>query len=154
ILFLGSLDHVSQVAIGLATFTLVAAGARFVLALQRLKSINDTRNHQLESSAAVERAPREAFQAAGLNYSQFAASVAGGDLTATVDTNGDADLRGLTDSLNTMVGGLAEISGEIQVGVQEISASTEEILGSVSRHTESAGQQSAAIGQTSATVNE
>jgi methyl-accepting chemotaxis protein len=154
ILFLGSLDHVSQVAIGLATVTLVAAGARFVLALQRLKSINDTRNHQLESSAAVERASREALQAAVLNYSQFAASVAGGDLTATVNTNGDADLRGLTDSLNTMVGGLAEISGEIQVGVQEISASTEEILGSVSRHTESAGHQSAAIGQTSATVNE
>ncbi|HEX4671567.1 MAG TPA: methyl-accepting chemotaxis protein, partial [Solirubrobacteraceae bacterium] len=82
------------------------------------------------------------------------AAVARGDLTATVNTNGDADLRGLSDSLNTMVGGLAEISGEIQAGVQEISASTEEILASVSRHTESAGQQSAAIGQTSATVNE
>ena len=53
-----------------------------------------------------------------------------------------------------MVGGLAEISGEIQAGVQEISASTEEILASASRHSESAGQQSAAIGQTSATVNE
>ncbi|MGZ4194867.1 MAG: methyl-accepting chemotaxis protein [Solirubrobacteraceae bacterium] len=154
ILFLGSLDHVSQVAIGLATATLVAAGARFVLALQRLKAINDNRNQQLESSAAVERASREALQTAVLNYSQFAAAVASGDLTATVNTNGDADLRGLTDSLNTMVGGLAEISGEIQAGVQEISASTEEILGSVSRHSESAGQQSAAIGQTSATVNE
>jgi methyl-accepting chemotaxis protein len=154
ILFLGSLDHVSQVAIGLATATLVAAGARFVLALRRLKAINDKRNHQLESSAAVERASREALQAAVLNYSQFASAVADGDLTATVNTNGDADLRGLTESLNTMVGGLAEISGEIQAGVQEISASTEEILGSVSRHSESAGQQSAAIGQTSATVNE
>jgi methyl-accepting chemotaxis protein len=154
ILFLGSLDHVSQVAIGLATATLVAAGARFVLALQRLKAINDKRNQQLESSASVERASREALQAAVLNYSQFAAAVADGDLTATVNTNGDADLRGLTESLNTMVGGLAEISGEIQAGVQEISASTEEILGSVSRHSESAGQQSAAIGQTSATVNE
>jgi methyl-accepting chemotaxis protein len=71
-----------------------------------------------------------------------------------VNTNGDADLRGLTDSLNTMVGGLAEISGEIQAGVHEISASTEEILAAVSRHTESAGQQSVAIGQTSATINE
>ena len=154
ILFLGSLDHVSQVAIGLGTATLVAAGARFVLALRRLKAINENRNHQLESSAAVERASREALQAAVLNYSRFAAAVADGDLTATVNTNGDADLRGLTDSLNTMVGGLAEISGEIQAGVQEISASTEEILASVSRHSESAGQQSAAIGQTSATVNE
>jgi methyl-accepting chemotaxis protein len=154
VLFLGSLDHVSQVAIGLATATLVAAGARFVLALRRLKEINERRNEQLESSAAVERTSREALQTAVLSYSQFAAAVARGDLTATVNTNGDVDLRGLSNSLNTMVGGLAEISGEIQAGVQEISASTEEILASVSRHTESAGQQSAAIGQTSATVNE
>jgi methyl-accepting chemotaxis protein len=143
ILFLGSVDHVSQVAIGLGTATLVAAGARFVLALRRLKAINENRNQQLEGSAAVERASREALQAAVISYSQFAAAVAGGDLTASVDTNGEADLRGL-----------AEISGEIQAGVQEISASTEEILASVRRHTDSAGQQSAAIGQTSATVNE
>jgi methyl-accepting chemotaxis protein len=53
-----------------------------------------------------------------------------------------------------MVGGLAEISPEIQAGVHEIGSSTEEILGVVSKHTESAGQQSAAITQTSATVSE
>ncbi|HEY1508330.1 MAG TPA: methyl-accepting chemotaxis protein [Solirubrobacteraceae bacterium] len=154
ILFVGSLDHVSQIAIGLATATLVAAGIRFRLALRRLNELNDQRNRELESSASVERASREALQAAVLNYSQFAASVADGDLTGTVSANGAADLRDLSDSLNTMVVGLAEISGEIQVGVQEIGASTEEILASVSQHTMSAGQQSAAIGQTSATVNE
>jgi methyl-accepting chemotaxis protein len=154
ILFVGSLDHVSQIAIGLATATLVAAGVRFGLALRRLNELNDQRNHELESSASVERASREALQAAVLNYSQFAAAVADGDLTATVSANGAADLRALSDSLNTMVAGLAEISGEIQLGVQEIGASTQEILASVSQHTVSASQQSAAIGQTSATINE
>jgi methyl-accepting chemotaxis protein len=154
ILFVGSLDHVSQIAIGLATATLVAAGVRFGLALRRLNELNDQRNRELESSASVERASREALEAAVLNYSQFAAAVAGGDLTATVSANGAADLRALSESLNTMVVGLAEISGEIQLGVQEIGASTEEILASVSQHTASASQQSAAIGQTSATVNE
>ncbi len=64
------------------------------------------------------------------------------------------DLRELSESLNSMVSGLAEISSEIQAGVHEIGTSTGEILGSVRRHTESASQQSAAITETSATVNE
>jgi methyl-accepting chemotaxis protein len=154
ILFVCSLTHASQIAIGLATATLLAAGARFGLALRRLNDVNDQRNRELESSAAAERGSREALQAAVRDYSSFAAAVADGDLTATVASDGSEELHGLSDSLNTMVGGLAEISGEIQSGVQEMGASTAEILASVNQHTDSAERQSAAISQTSATINE
>ncbi len=154
ILFVGSLDHTSQVAIGLATATLVAAGIRFGLALRRLNALTQDRHRELESSAQAERASREALQAAVREYSRFAAQVADGDLTATVAATGSEDLGELSASLNTMVGGLAEISGQIQGGVQEIAASTEQILSSVSHHTASAAQQSAAISETSATINE
>jgi methyl-accepting chemotaxis protein len=154
ILFVGSLNHASQVAIGLATATLVAAGVRFGLALKRMTALTEERHRELESSARTERASKETLQAAVRDYTAFAARVADGDLTATVDANGSQELAELADSLNTMVSGLAEISREIQAGVHEIGGSTAEILSAVSRHTDSAGEQSAAISQTSATVNE
>jgi methyl-accepting chemotaxis protein len=154
ILFVGSLNHVSQVAIGLATATLVAAGVRFGLALRRMSALTEERHRELEHSAETERASKETLQAAVLDFTTFAARVADGDLTATVGANGSPELAQLADSLNTMVSGLAEISREIQAGVREIGGSSAEILSAVSRHTESAGEQSAAISQTSATVNE
>ena len=154
IMFVGSLNHVNQIALGLATATLVAAGIRFGLALLRLRDLTDERHRQLADSAEVERASREALQTAVRDYSQFAARVADGDLRATVAANGSEDLGDLSDSLNTMVGGLAQISSHIQAGVQDIGDSTADILASVSRHTESASLQSAAINQTSSTVNE
>jgi methyl-accepting chemotaxis protein len=154
ILFVGSLNHTNQVAIGLATATLVAAGLRFGLALRRMTALTEERHHELEQSAETERASKETLQAAVRDYTAFAARVAGGDLTATVSANGSPELGELADSLNTMVSGLAEISREIQTGVHEIGDSTTEILSAVSCHTESAGEQSAAISQASATVNE
>jgi methyl-accepting chemotaxis protein len=154
ILFVGSLNHVGQVAIGLATATLVAAGVRFGLALRRMSALTEERHRELEHSAETERASKETLQAAVLDFTTFAARVADGDLTATVGANGSPELAQLADSLNTMVSGLAEISREIQAGVREIGGSSAEILSAVSRHTESAGEQSAAISQTSATVNE
>ncbi len=152
ILFVGSLEHASQVAIGFATATLIASAARFGLALKRLNELNEERHRQLEVAAEAERESKHALQLAVRNYAEFAARVAEGDLTATVAAD-DQDLRELGESLNTMVGGLAEISTEIQSGVQAIGASTNEILDSVSHHTQSAGRQSSAITQTSATVN-
>jgi methyl-accepting chemotaxis protein len=154
ILFVGSLNHTSQVAIGLATATLVAAGVRFGLALRRMTALTEERHRELEHSAETERASKETLQAAVRDYTEFAAHVADGDLTATVSANGSPELGELADSLNTMVSGLAEISREIQAGVHEIGSSTSEILSTVSRHTNSASEQSAAISQTSATVNE
>jgi methyl-accepting chemotaxis protein len=153
ILFVGSLQHSSQVAIGFATATLLAAGVRFGLALRRLNELTEERHGELEIAARAERESKRALQDAVRNYAQFAARVADGDLTATVKSEGE-DLQELSESLNSMVVGLAEISSEIQTGVHEIGTSTAEILGSVSRHTDSASQQSAAITQTSVTVNE
>jgi methyl-accepting chemotaxis protein len=154
ILFVGSLTHINQIALGLATATLVAAGVRFGMALLRLRALTDDRHRQLADSAQHERESRETLQTAVRDYSEFAARVADGDLRATVTANGSEDLRGLSESLNSMVGGLAEISGHIQAGVHDIGSSTTEILASVSRHTESASFQSAAISETSSTVNE
>jgi methyl-accepting chemotaxis protein len=153
-LFVGSIAHINQIALGLATATLVAAGVRFGLALKRLRELTDERHRQLAESAQLERASREALQAAVRDYSEFAARVADGDLRATVSANGSDDLRGLSDSLNSMVEGLAQISGHIQAGAHDIGASTAEILASVNQHTESASLQSVAIDQTSSTVNE
>jgi methyl-accepting chemotaxis protein len=153
ILFVGSFTHTSQVAIGFATATLVAAGVRFGLALKRLNEINDERHRELEVAASAERDSKHALQLAVSSYAQFAARVADGDLTATVAVDAQ-DLRELGESLNSMVCGLAEISTEIQAGVHEIGTSTADILGSVGQHTDSAGRQSTAITATSATVNE
>jgi methyl-accepting chemotaxis protein len=154
ILFVGSLNHINQIALGLATATLVAAGVRFGLALMRLRSLTEERHRQLADSAQIERDSRETLQAAVRGYSEFAAKVADGDLRATVNADGSADLKGLSESLNTMVSGLAQISSHIQAGVQDIGRSTADILGSVNRHTESASLQSTAIAETSTTVNE
>jgi len=154
ILFVGSLTHINQIALGLATATLVAAGVRFGLALRRLHALTEERHRELTESAQLERESHEALQAAVRAYSEFAARVADGDLRATVDAGGSDDLRGLSESLNSMVEGLAQISGHIQAGAHDIGTSASEILASVNQHSDSASLQSAAIGQTSATVNE
>jgi methyl-accepting chemotaxis protein len=154
ILFVGSLVHTSQVAIALATATLVAAGVRFGLALRRMTALNEERHRDLEASAGQERASRETLQAAVRDYTAFASRVADGDLTATVHAEASPELGELAGGLNTMVSGLAEISREIQGGVQEIGVSSAEILSAVNRHTNSAAEQSAAISHASATVNE
>jgi methyl-accepting chemotaxis protein len=222
ILFVSSINHSSttQVAIGLSTATLVAAGVRFYLALKRMTQLAEEREQErlraaqlerdtqqraaeaerdaqaraaeaerksqeraaeaereaferaaeaerealeraaaterefLEKQAATERETREVMERAVHSYSVFAARVADGDLTATVEAQGDKDLRELAGSLNRMVSSLAEISGRIQSSAKEIGSSTSEILHSANEHGSSATQQSAAITQASATVQE
>jgi methyl-accepting chemotaxis protein len=222
ILFVASIDHsnTTQVAIALSTATLVAAGVRFYLALQRMTQLATEREQErlhaaeleretqaraaeaerdaqaraaeaerqsqeraavaerealeraaeaerdaleraaaterefLEKQAATERATREVMERAVHSYSVFAAQVADGDLTATVEPQGDEDLRELAGSLNRMVSSLADISGQIQSSVAAIGSSTSAILSSAQEHGSSAEQQSAAITQASATVQE
>jgi len=222
ILFIASLNHSSttQVTIALATATLVAAGVRFYLALQRMTQLAKEREQEraraaeaeretqaraaeaereaqaraaeaerksqeraaeaerealertaeaerealekaaaterefLEKQAANERETREVMEHAVHSYSVFASQVADGDLTATVEPEGDRDLQELAGSLNRMVSSLAEISGQIQGSVREIGSSTTDILESAHAHGNSAAQQSAAITQASATVQE
>jgi methyl-accepting chemotaxis protein len=107
----------------------------------------------LEKQAAAERESREVLEAAVRSYSVFAARVADGDLTAVVEPAGDADLQALAGSLNKMVSGLGQISGEIKTGVEEIGGSTAEILASASEQNYRAVAQSAAISQTTTTIN-
>jgi methyl-accepting chemotaxis protein len=109
---------------------------------------------RLVESADAERRLSESLQAAVRDYSQFAARVAEGDLTVTVSANGDQDLQLLSENLNSMVVGLADISQKVREGVQGIRTSTTEILAAVNQHTASASQQSAAINETSTTINE
>ncbi len=108
----------------------------------------------LEKQAASERSTREVMERAVHSYSVFASQVADGDLTATVEPQGDEDLRALAGSLNRMVSSLAGISGQIQSSVSAIGNSTAEILTSAHEHGRGAEQQSAAITQTSATVQQ
>ena len=222
ILFVASIHHndTTQVTIALATATLVAAGVRFYLALQRMTQLAKEREEEraraaeaeretearaaeaerdsqaraaeaerksqeraaeaereafaraaeterdalekaaaserefLEKAAATERETREVLERAVHSYSVFAAQVADGDLTATVEPQGDKDLRELAGSLNRMVSSLADISGQIQTSVRAIGTSTSDILESANAHGTSAAQQSAAVTQASATVQE
>jgi methyl-accepting chemotaxis protein len=154
VLFAGSLAHINQVAIALASATILVSGIRLGLALRRLRGLTEERHDQLRSAAESERASREALQSTVRQYSEFAARVADGDLTAAVAASEREELRGLAQSLNRMVGGLAEISREIQAGAQEIGVSTADILTVVSTHTENAAAQSEAIEQTAITITQ
>jgi methyl-accepting chemotaxis protein len=110
---------------------------------------------QIVDAARTEREARaQALQAALGDYSEFAAKVAAGDLTARIVANGSQDLRILTENLNGMVSGLAEISGQVREGAQNITTSTSEILAAVNQHTATATEQSAAINETATTVDE
>jgi len=109
---------------------------------------------RLIEASENERELREGLQRAVGEYSQFATRVASGDLTASVAVNGAGDLQVLSENLNAMVAGLAEISGRVRGGVQEMRSATSEILAAVSQHTVSASEQSAAINETTATVDE
>ncbi len=84
VLFVSSLNHASQAAVAFASASLLAAGIRFGLALRRLNALTEERHNQLAAAAEAERESREALQATVRNYSEFAARVADGDLTATV----------------------------------------------------------------------
>jgi methyl-accepting chemotaxis protein len=145
---------------GIATSDSAARTARFVLigglglVTVLLLALGFGLSKRLSDGAQTERDLKESLQDAVRDYSQFAASVAAGDLTATVATNGSQDLKLLSENLNNMVAGLADISGQVRTGALAITSSTSEILAAVSQHTASASQQSAAISETSTTVDE
>jgi methyl-accepting chemotaxis protein len=117
------------------------------------KSFNDMAE-RLEATVQSEREIKASLEAAVAEYSAFATRVAEGDLTVRVSANGGADLQTLSENLNGMAAGLAELSSKVREGAQSISSSTSEILAAVSQHTASASQQSAAINETSTTMEE
>ena len=154
VLFVGSLAHFNQVALALASATILGAGVRLGLALRRLRGLTEDRHRELQAAASSERQSREDLQKTVRTYSEFAARVADGDLTATVAAGGSQVLQDLARSLNRMVGGLAEISREIQAGVHDMGGSTSDILAAVSTHTRNAAAQSEAIELAAATMAE
>lgn len=122
-----------------------------------LRKLGDALNamaERLQSMIESERETQAALQEAVRDYSAFAASVAEGDLTTRLDADGSEELRGLAESLNRMVQGLGQLSGQIREGAQGISVATAEILASLSQHSASAAEQSAAVNQTTTTVEE
>jgi methyl-accepting chemotaxis protein len=109
---------------------------------------------RMTAAAQAERDTSLTIQAAVSEYSAFAARVAGGDLTGGLTVNGSPQLQALSDNLNGMAGGLAELSGQVRDGAQRIGSGTTEILAAVSQHTATASEQSAAISETTSTVEE
>jgi methyl-accepting chemotaxis protein len=109
---------------------------------------------RLAAAAQAGRDSSEALQAAVGQYSAFAARVAAGDLTVEAAANGSQQLRVLSENLNGMARGLAELSGQVREGAAQIGSGTSEILAAVSEHTATASEQSAAISETSSTVQE
>jgi methyl-accepting chemotaxis protein len=122
--------------------------------LGELASTFNDMAERLQATLNSELEIKESLEAAVAEYSGFAVRVAQGDLSGRVSANGGADLRSLSDNLNAMVAGLAELSGRVREGAESISSSTSEILAAVSQHTVSASQQSAAINETSTTMEE
>ena len=96
---------------------------------------------------------REELRAATAEISAFAARVAQGDLTARASTDA-GELTTLAENLNLMVEGLAEISGQVQTGTQELSGTASQILAAVSQHNASTTEQAASITQTTVTIEE
>jgi methyl-accepting chemotaxis protein len=64
VLLAGTLERASVVAVAFAVAGLVAAGARFGLALRRLSELNEQRHRELEHSAGLERESREGLERA------------------------------------------------------------------------------------------
>jgi methyl-accepting chemotaxis protein len=88
------------------------------------------------------------------DYAGFAEQVTNGDLTVRLEDDGSDELSALAASLNQMVEGLAEISGQVRAGAEQIGQSSTGILASVEHNSQSATEQSAAIQQVTTAVEE
>ncbi|HKN93853.1 MAG TPA: methyl-accepting chemotaxis protein [Thermoleophilaceae bacterium] len=88
------------------------------------------------------------------SYADFAEQVTEGDLTARLNADGSDELAALGRSLNHMVEGLAEISGQVRAGAQQIGVNSSGILSSVEQNSRSTTEQSAAVQEVTATVEE
>jgi methyl-accepting chemotaxis protein len=77
-----------------------------------------------------------------------------GDLTQRAATSGDAELVTLGVSINQMVDGLREMSGQLRAATENLSASSAEIVASTQQQAASAAEQATAVQQTNATVAE
>jgi methyl-accepting chemotaxis protein len=88
------------------------------------------------------------------SYSEFAATVAGGDLSGRIEPRGGDALTRLAEHLNQMVENLASTTGRMQENAHTVSSSATEILATVNQQTAGANQQSAAINETTTATDE
>jgi methyl-accepting chemotaxis protein len=88
------------------------------------------------------------------SYADFAEQVTAGDLTVRLEESGSDELTALATSLNHMVEGLAQISGDVRAGAERIGESTTGILASVEQNSQSANEQSAAVAQVTTAVEQ
>lgn len=150
-----NVNKVARAAQGLATGDLSQrADVRSGDEIEQMADAFNSMAERLQQMVEDEREAKEALEAAVGEYSSFAAKVAQGDLTVALSANGNGELAKLTEDLNRMVAGLAELSGQVRSGTHSIGAAATQILAAVSEHTASANEQSAAINQTSATVEQ
>lgn len=83
-----------------------------------------------------------------------AASIAAGDLTARVSTEGTAEVADLGASFAAMIEQLQATLGDLRESSQALESGAHDILGSVSRQAAMSAQQAAAINETSTTASE
>jgi len=110
-------------------------------------------NDQLHNPALDEELPGELGDAFGLmirnlrNLTGRAHEIARGDLTSSVEGNGD-----LTNAFNSMVTGLRQLVEEIMRSALQVASSTEEMLQVMRQHESSAHDQAERIGRAQRTV--
>ncbi len=88
------------------------------------------------------------------SYADFAEQVTAGDLTVRLEAEGSDELAALGSSLNQMVAGLAEISGEVRAGAEQIGLNSSGILSSIEQNSRSTSEQAAAVQQVTAAVEQ
>jgi methyl-accepting chemotaxis protein len=119
-----------------------------------LEHVVEERTAELEQQSVALRASQEALQAAVQEYSQFAAQVAAGDLTARLSPNGNSDLNLLSGNLNRMVERLRDMTDQVRTASANIASAAAEIMAASSQQSASASEQSSAVTQATTTVEE
>jgi methyl-accepting chemotaxis protein len=104
----------------------------------------------IEGVNATFEAVVEPMQAAGAALAQ----VAQGDLTVKIDGNYRGDYAILSDSIESMVGGLRGTAIQMQEGAVNITSATAEILASASQMASTTREQASAVSQVTSTVEE
>ncbi|MBF0271363.1 MAG: HAMP domain-containing protein [Magnetococcales bacterium] len=84
----------------------------------------------------------------------FARSIAGGDLTATIDLDQKDEVGQLANALKDMATKLREVIGEVSVAAAQVSAGSNEISNAAQNLSQGATEQAASIEETSSAMEE
>jgi methyl-accepting chemotaxis protein len=84
----------------------------------------------------------------------LAGSVAGGDLTYTVEVTGQDEIGALVTALNDMVGNLRRVARDVTAAATSVATGAEELTATAGQLAEGASQQGAATEETTAAMEE